>query len=141
MLEANSRYSIDTYTTRLEQKGYSPGSILSYVRALEHFFQWLETKGVPMEDATNNHVDLFLYRHLPQCRCAPPAPTRIQTVRAAIHQWFAVVGVKPDELALGDTKSRRIATAIKAYDNYLKDLAGLRDSTRQYRRRYVLELL
>lgn len=132
--------SIDVYVTYLEERGFTQRSIQSYLWAVEHFSRWLERKGVDEAGVTSHHVKLFLYNHLPRCRCTPPALRCINMVRAALRHWCIVTGRKA-EPSQGVTPSRQIIAAVEAYDRYLDQVAGLAESTRQYRRRYVLELM
>jgi len=121
----------------LESKGYSPGTIHSYVGAVIHFNFWQRRQSKASACATHDDALEFLSKHLPYCSCPPSFPRHKVTIRAALKHWVGVVGA-------GDSfpqESSEQEQLVWAFDRYLADVAGLSPSTRLYRRRYAIEFL
>lgn len=131
----------DSYVAYLQKRGYAKRTIQIYVRAVEHFARWLERAGISPQRFSCRDVDLFLHKHLSRCRCHSPVAKSVIDSRAALKHLLVVAGRKFDTRPCGNATSAQIAATIDAYDRYLADLGGLSETTRQYRRRYVRELL
>jgi site-specific recombinase XerD len=119
------------YLGRLEQRGYSPFTIHQYVQAAEHFGRWLTRSGRAVADADIASVEDFLARHLPRCRCRTPRSRTTYSVRAALHQLLAGVGVDRRRVD-GDSSRGLIGTVVEDFDRHLTDTCGAAAATRRY---------
>lgn len=120
------------YVDHLVARGHRPDAIHQYVFAAEHFGRWLGRKSI-----TYAAVDRFIASHLPGCVCEKPAVRYIHTVRAALNRLLEMREVaRPDPavpLAVG--------RLLRGYEDHLRGVCGLADSTTRYRLRYAHELL
>jgi site-specific recombinase XerD len=82
----------------------------------------------------------FLSRHLAHCHCSGAGVRRHHTVRAALVHFGEFLR-DAGFLVSRPAKPGRIELEVERFDNYLRDTAGLQESTRTYRRRYVGEFL
>lgn len=123
------------YISHLDNRGHRLESIQKYSRAVEHFGQWLKKNKVPIGKIRKPHVDRFLIKHLPICRCEMPATHEVKMLRAAIHQLFFILD------AGGAVENCNVPDLIKEYEIYLSNVCGFSTNTRIYRKRYAYAFL
>lgn len=136
MQRSNKCNILDNYAAYLDNNGYSINSIQPYLRSVEHFARWLTASDIQINKQS---VENFLKEHLPNCKCRGPAILDIKTSRAALYQLLRMLKM------WGSCTNIQICTeidiSINEFDSYLKDICGLTESTRCYRRRYAREFL
>jgi hypothetical protein len=119
------------YLGRLVGRGYSTFTIHQYVQSAEHFGSWLARLGVAVGSADATLVEEFLGRHLPRCRCRTPRNRTINSVRAALRQLLATVGV--DWRRLDEGRSRgAIDAVVDDFERHLTHTCGAAPATRRY---------
>jgi len=129
----------DAYVLYLTERGYARETVECYFRSVAHFVHWNSRRGVALSKIDEAIINQFLDEHLPHCRCAARCRRTRVDVRAALKQFFAM---------LGQTHLRQIPdipTAIaKELDDFtlhLVEVRGLSVSTCAVQRRHVLEFL
>ena len=132
---------LSRFARELHSRGYTRGSIQSYVRAVEHLGAWLKSRR--MRQISEKCTRAFLEGHLPHCRCAKPAPKNLLKSRAAIHHFFEFLrGHKRIEDVRPQTPRQKAVTGLlAAYDRHLDRVCGLSASTRRSRQQYALQFL
>jgi integrase len=105
-----------------------------------HFLAWLGEQPPDRQQIDAPAVQVFLYEHLPACRCPPPNPKHRKSVRAALNRLL-VMGGETRLRPRSPPSSPSIEAMVARFDTYLRDVCGLADATRWYRRRYVRAFL
>lgn len=127
------------YVDWLYKRGYGRDTIHQYTQAVEHFGFWRgKEKGALSGSAAHVEIKEFLSAQLDRCHCPKPAVTTLKTCRPALHRLLEMLGctrAQPKEA------NGLAAAQIANFDRYLKEVSGLSEATRLYRRRYVLEFL
>lgn len=126
---------------QLHSRGYAAKTVAFYERAAVHFTFWLIRRHIDPSQLNEGHMAGFLSRHLSNCHCPGAGVRRHHTVRAALVHFGAILrgaGFLVSRLA---KPPDRIELEVERFDNYLRDTAGLQESTRTYRRRCVKEFL
>lgn len=128
----------EDYSALLISKGYVINTSQVYLRNIEHFTNWLNSK-TTRPQITTEVVYNFIDNHLPVCSCAPPKSCHKKTARAALRLLLQMMGVS--KFYCTPSPNHHIDTIIKQYDNHLYEVAGLAKATRLYHRRYAYEFL
>jgi len=131
------------FVLELHGRGYHPGSIRAYVRAVEHFGRWLQKKRIPIRSLTQRHPQTFLKQHLSRCSCPKPAAKSLVNCRAALGAFVKFLqqcqfSVTPRKKAPPLSVIDRL---LVAYDKHLDQVCGLTAETRQLRQRHAREFL
>ena len=74
------------YLDHLVRHGYGTESVCDSLRVVDHFGRWLGRR--PLNAAV---VQQFVRRHLPVCRCPPPAPCDSRRNYMALHRLLAMI--------------------------------------------------
>ena len=130
---------IQDYATHFRDLGYSWVTIRKRVHSLEHFGCWLRSNGVSPKAVTPKLVRSFIRDHLPKCRCPRPAPVAILQVRPALNHLLRFLRARG--LLNESICPRPIDVVIDQFRIYLRDVAGLSESTCTSRTRYAREFL
>jgi integrase/recombinase XerD len=132
---------LENFVLHLELRGHVLQCIQSYAQIAEHFFCWLGDQHLGLKDIDNLVVERFVISHLPRCKCPKPAPTCERNCRAALGRLLEFL--RRHELILRAPSP--IGTAmdllLQDYDQYMRDVHGLAEATRHYRRRYARQFL
>ena len=131
---------INDYTAHLKARGHSDGTQHKYRSSLMHFLYWLAKEPPESQVVNSRTVRTFLQEHLPTCRCPPPAFKSLKTVRAALNQLLLMLGqgrLQP----LGYRTSAAIDGTLHQFDDFLRDVCGLTESTRWNRQRCIRSFL
>lgn len=133
---------LEAYVSDLHARGHTANTIRFYVQAVEHFGRWLQRHRVKVQAIRTAHVQRFLFRHLPHCRCPIPAVSTLTTCRAAIGRLIELLH-RYGVLSWPKTKPALKATdhLVQAYDRHLDRVCGLSVSSRQSRQRYIRQFL
>lgn len=127
----------DVYVTHLEDRQYQSSTIEKYLQSLAHYTSWKDTHRLSSRLSEHDLIEHFLTVHLSNCHCPPPARKQVKTMQAALNQYLKVLGETRFTLFSNPDLSRSINNVVQDYDAYLKDVCGLAESTRFYRRRYI----
>jgi len=130
---------LDDYCFHLHNRGYNYETILRYLRSIEHFSRWISTKNIDVSNLNKSHIKNFMTEHLPNCNCPHPRSKNINVIRPALHQLLLIISSHEDQDITSDPQ--QFNKTINEFDIYLKDISGLAEATRLYRRRYVREFL
>lgn len=127
---------LERYWHHLIARGHAASTVHAYTDVLDHFLRWLACEQVDIVAMERAHIAEFL-EHLPRCRCATPAARNHKTVRAAVHQFFNMLGrsTRPPSW------SRTTAEVVADFDTYMETVAGLAEVTRLHRRRQAGDFL
>jgi hypothetical protein len=72
----------NAYVQLLEDRGYARSTINNYLGGgVAHFFHWLPSAAVGIDELDEKLIGLFLDRRLPNCDCAPSCRTRTGACR------------------------------------------------------------
>jgi hypothetical protein len=133
---------LEAYVSDLHARGHTANTIRFYVQAVKHFERWLQRHRVNVRAIRKAHVQHFLFRHLPHCRCPSPAVSALTTCRPAIGRLIDLLH-RHGILSWPKTKPALKATdrLVQAYDRHLDRVCGLSVSTRHTRQRYSRQFL
>ena len=131
---------LSRYARDLHSRGYTRGSVQSYVRAVEHPGSWLGNRRTQISERCTR---VFLEEHLPHCCCPKPAPKNLLKLRAAIRRFCSFLrGDRLNEEARPETpRQKAVARLLTAYDRHLDRVCGLSVSTRRSRQHHALQFL
>lgn len=128
------------FSTYLKARGHSDGTQHAYRSTLIHFVRWLTEEPSKKRAINSRAVGAFLQEHLPVCHCPSPVFKELKTVRAALNQLLLMLGY--DRLLPGASKgSAAIERTLYQFDDFLRDVCGLTESTRLNRQRQVRTFL
>jgi integrase/recombinase XerD len=129
---------IEEYIAHLAARGYSPITIRGYVWAVEHFTAWLGSRKLTLQAVDKSVIRSFLKKHLPDCRCASPAPVGMRQVRPALNHLCRFLRSR-----FGQRRQRLSAEErlLEQYHQHLQTVAGLADDTCHQRLRHAREFL
>lgn len=121
----------DRYVARLRQDRYAHNVIRVYLASVAHFARWLDEQHIGLSSLCTAVLDRFLNDHLPICRCRQPVRRTRHELRTAIRHLLRLLeterAIRPiDEQ---DALSRDLAR----FDAYMRDVAGLAETTRRQR--------
>jgi len=136
---SNNGILYENYINCLNTQGYSNNSTQYYLRCVKHYIQWLCSLKKSLLHISIKSVNYFLERHFAKCKCPPPACHDTKTNRAALFKLLEMLDIPSCDVDVKENNS--IEKTIQEYNLYLKDLGGLSESTRYYRRRYAREFL
>lgn len=139
--ESIHHLKIAIFIKYLHKRGHRESTIREYRKAVLHFLQWLNNSELQNKNLCIDVINDFLYRHLPDCKCAKPNYKSLNILRAALHHFYLCIkGEKiPDTKNIGNNAT--IETEISAFSKYLKDICGLSDNTCIYRIRNIRSFL
>ena len=124
----------------LLERGYCQGTIQQYLQAAEHFGRWVGRRR-RSKRVDESIVYRFLDEHLPRCQCQVlRASSRIQ-VRAALKHLLRFISTPKSGGANEMADVTSVEGVVHVFDQYMRDVCGLAEATRQYRRRYAREFL
>lgn len=128
------------FSAYLKERGHSDSTQHAYLSAVRHFACWSTEESPPKGLIDSKSAYTFLYEHLPVCHCPPPVFKELKTVRAALNQLLLFQG--HERLLPGVSKgSVAIEHSLSQFDDYLKNVCGLTESTRLSRQRQVRAFL
>lgn len=133
--------SLSDLVVYLADRGHPLSTIQLYTQACEHFGQWLHRKRIAPGKVDEDTVNLFLYGHLPKCRCPLPSPRHLLTVRAALRRLLVVLRRRHPSPSRSAHKQTLIDEALESFKTYLEKTCGLAPATCIYRTRYAREFL
>jgi len=136
---AGFRPVLEAFGTELRSRGYAQTTVFLYEQGAIHFAFWSAKKQADPSRINEGHVAKFL-SHLPRCRCPLAGVRQHQTVRAAVVHFEAALR-SAGYLTACQTEADVFDFEIQHFDDYLRNVSGLQEATRTYRRRYVREFL
>lgn len=129
----------DRYVARLRGDRYSYNVIRVYLASVAHFAHWLSEQHIGLSSLSKAVLDRFLNDHLPICSCPQPVRRTRYELRTAIRHLLRLLEaegtIRPAD------KQDECSKELAAFDAYMRDVAGLAETTRRQRRRIVGDFL
>lgn len=135
------RPHIDAYAAWLRSRGYAPGTVDDYLRAVAHFAHWVEHRARALDGIDEPLVRRFVDEHLPSCRCARRCVRAKNTVRAALVQLLAFLRCEGWIPARASCTPAAIGFELDLFDQHLATVRGLQDTTRHGQLKHVRDFL
>lgn len=132
---------LDELVVKLHSCGYAEHSVSLYEQGTVHFAFWLIRQHIGPSNVNEGHIKSFLSRHLARCHCPVGGIRDLKSVRAALMHFKAVLKDAGYLRSLPKEVPDAIDIEVRRFDDYLRLTAGLQESTRIQRRRYVREFL
>ena len=131
---------VSQYGAHLRRRRYAPSTQRVYLCCVAHFAHWLTDERCSLSAISEAVVARFLSEHLPACSCPYPVRRLRHELRAALAQLLEVL--RANGVGVRDLASETAVTQELAhFDEHMRKVWGLADSTRSQRRRIVGELL
>jgi integrase/recombinase XerD len=131
----------DVYVRNLVDRGYSLETTKAYLRCVAHFAHWSAGKHLRLADFDESHVDCFLEKHLPTCRCGRTSRRAAHEIRAALRNLLELLRESGQCASKQPSFPAAIALELQDFDDYLREVRGLSTKTRFPRRRQVGQFL
>jgi integrase/recombinase XerD len=125
----------------LINRGYATSTTRAYFLCAEHFERWFASALSGAEILGESAVSLFMENHVPSCSCSSPGPLTLNTLRAALHHFLAVLRGQDLIPTPEPPPISHVDKEILAFDKHLVETCGVALETRIYRLRYVREFL
>jgi integrase/recombinase XerD len=133
--------SLDDLSVHLAERGYSTTVIQQYACAGGHFAHWLESRRIPLANIQKGTIELFVQRHLPNCRCAVPQGGAAHQIHAALGHLLTVLRehhrISPEHVA----EKGPIDAVIDVFSTHLLQARGITIGTGREYSRVVRKLL
>lgn len=138
---SNFNSTVSVFVEHLQKKGYSRSTISAYEHAVLHYLHWIDSNPSKKRKSKSYEIDDFFYNHLPVCKCGKLYYKSLNTLRAALQQYyFYTEGRKKSKLKKNIDNSS-IEKELTGFTSYLKDLQGLSNNTCIYKIRNVRKFL
>ncbi|MCD4511768.1 tyrosine-type recombinase/integrase [Brucella pseudogrignonensis] len=121
----------DSYVTRLREDRYAHNVIRVYLASVAHFARWLGEERVDLSSLDTAVLDRFLNNHLPVCSCPSPVRRTRYELRTAIRHLLRLLEAEGVIRSAG--KQDGLSRELAAFDAYMRDVAGLAETTRRQR--------
>ena len=122
-----------SFLEALDKRGHARLTVQVYLRGAELFGRWLRRRHRALADVTDADVRAFVRRGVRKA-----VPANACSAGNALLRHLRERGLIPPRPTPASTAIER---AVADYDTHLRDVAGLADSTRVYRRRYARDFL
>jgi hypothetical protein len=126
---------------RLSGLGYSETIKMFYEQAAVHFALWTAKRHIHRSKVTDEDIAAFLTPHLSSCRCKIKGVRQRIIVQAALGHVKATLDAGGHRSPQQEKEPSVIDFEVQRFDEYLCNIAGLRETTRQGRRQYLREFL
>ena len=125
----------ERYVDRLQEDRYAHNVIRVYLASVAHFARWLSEQHIGLSSLSEIVLDRFLNDHLPVCSCPQPVRRTRYELRTAIRHLLRLL--KADGVIQPADEQDGLSKELAAFDAYMRDVAGLAETTRRQRRRIV----
>ena len=132
---------LDQLHLRLTSRGHPVVVIRNYMSAAMHFALWTLGKELQRSQVTDEHIASFLTRHLARCHCKIRRMRQHRLVHAALGHVKVVLDTGKHRPVEQHETPSAIDSEIHRFDEYMRTVAGLQETTRKSRRRYLFEFL
>jgi integrase/recombinase XerD len=131
---------VQLYTKTLENRGYQPAVIHSYVRAVDHFIAWATLK-VDRVEIGEASIRRFLEEHLGGCDCAGRLQCGKVTSRSALKHLLAILRADGVVAPMSSNWPDHIHREVEAFCAYASEVCGLAPATLFSRRQWISRFL
>jgi len=128
---------VEPFVLSMTRSKYAQASVYRYVAALAHLACWMRQRNVGLDQLDLPLIERFIRKHVPHCRCRPPASRVVADLRVAGRRLLVVgrdAGVLPPP---APRLPPQLAGELQSFDRYLDRVRGLALSTRESRRRMI----
>lgn len=128
---------VEPFVLSMTRSKYAQASVHRYVAALAHLACWMSKSNVDLDQLDLPLIERFIRKHVPHCRCRPPASCVVADLRAACRRLLVVgrgAGLLPQP---APRFPPQLAGELQSFDHYLDRVRGLALSTRASRRRMI----
>ncbi len=130
---------IQAYRQYLADRGNATGYARSCEAAVAHLSLWMKSAKKSLADVGEGLVAEFVDQHLPGCHC-PTSARHPSSVRAALGHLLVVLraagAIAPQPLDMTE-----VGQELRRYDQYMEQVRGLAQNTRDGAQRLVEALL
>jgi site-specific recombinase XerD len=137
----DERSILNAYVALLEERGYAPSTINSYLGGVAHFFHWLAGEAVGIDQVDEKLIRRFLDRHLPNCDCARFCRRARRSMQAALMRLLGLLRASGRTEPGASTDSAAINRELQDFEHYLTEVCGLAPATCYTRSRRVRAFL
>lgn len=129
---------VPAYWRRLIGRQYAPNTARVYLCAVAHFALWSRRRQLDL-CALEQEAKCFVQEHLPRCACPYPVQRSRHQIRAALQHLQVVLadsGIEPK-----DHQVDPIDVELRRFDEHMREVKGLAESTRHHRLVTVRKLI
>lgn len=130
----------DAFALRLTQGRYSCATSRKYLAGIAHLARWMSQECLPLRQLDESTIELFLNKHLQHCDCPSPVIRGRGDLRSACNHLLEVLR-EQRVIAKRTCAVGPIADELRRYDEYMRDVRGLADGSRNSSLRMVQRLL
>lgn len=123
---------VSRYGEHLNRRRYAPSTQRVYLCCVAHFAHWLTGERYTLNALGKAVVFRFLSEHIPACTCPYPVRRLRHELRAALAHLLDVLradGIGAQDSALASFIEQELAR----FDDHMRDVWGLADTTRRRR--------
>jgi site-specific recombinase XerD len=131
----------NAYVQLLEERGYARSTINNYLGGIAHFFHWLPSAAVRIDQLDEKLIGRFLDRHLPNCDCAPSCRRGRRSMQAALMRLLELLRASGRIEPRAFTGFAAINKELQDFERYLTEICGLAPATCYTRLRRVRAFL
>ncbi len=132
---------LEEFKKHLIEQGYALHSVQHYVGVAEHFGWWMRCKGCRLGNVDESLITQFRQRHLPWCRCPPPATTCASVVQPGLRHWLRFLRLRKLCPAPPQRGSGFVDRQVRSFDRFSCEVRGLAEATRRYDRHHLRHFL
>jgi site-specific recombinase XerD len=121
----------DGYFAFLLERGYTRSTAKYYLRSVAHFAHWSSSLVKAIGQLNEELIETFIEQHLPTCQCTARGARSKVNPRAALKHLLALLRLQEVVAPRATQIPAHLTAELKAFDQYLVDVRGLRVSTRQ----------
>lgn len=118
------------YVQTLLDQGYRKSTVLPYRAAVAHFARWMTVRKICLRDLDEAHVERFLWRHLPVCRCGALRQRWPYNVRAALRALLRYLRKRQAIEPARPTDPPAVMHELLTFAHYQEHVCGLTQATR-----------
>ncbi|WP_157973409.1 tyrosine-type recombinase/integrase, partial [Blastomonas sp. UPD001] len=121
----------ERYVARLREDRYAHNVIRVYLASVAHFARWLGEQRLHLSSLGAAVLDRFLSDHLPVCSCPQPVRRTRYELRTAIRHLLRLL--EAEGAIQSADQQDGLSKELAAFDAYMRDVAGLAETTRRQR--------
>jgi integrase/recombinase XerC len=128
---------VEPFVLSMTRSKYAQMSVNRYLAGLAHLAHWMSRRNVGLDQLDLPLTERFIRKHVPRCRCRPPASCVVADLRAACRRLLVVgrgAGLLPPP---APRSPPQLACELESFDHYLDRIRGLALSTRESRCRMI----
>lgn len=128
---------VEPFVLSMIRGEYAQASVNKYLAALAHLGHWMGRRKIALNQLDLALIEQFIRKHVPRCRCRPPATCVVADLRAAGRRLLSVGRGAGVLTPAAPRLPPELAGELQSFDHYLDRVRGLALSTRGSRRRMI----